>query len=166
MVIPGKIKGDGSNELGALAEQVAPVSETHDTKKKPKRSRHQSGQCTKQKGAKPRSRQTQKKNKKVKAHDAKHVEVEDVLDIGAAKKKPKSTKAKPAESEQECKPAVWKHYPRYSIELSRSRITCRTGWLGKGQNHIIKFAVVGGLEAARAQAESWVAAEKVRQNLV
>ena len=85
-----------------------------------------------------------KKNKTVTAHDA--------------PKKLEDSKA----TETVTKPdgaTVWKHKPRYSVEMSCAQITCRTGWLGKGKSHLITFAAVGGVEAARAQAETWVSAD-------
>ena len=165
MVIPGKIRGDGSNESGGLLTSVAGDEERkQDAKNKRKAAKHAaledapgSEAPAKQKGTKDNVKK-QKITKAVTAHD----DPKKLEDSKANRQIQKitGTVTKPDGA------TIWKHKPCYSIEICRSQITCRTGWLGKGQNHLITFAAAGGVEAARAQAETWVAAERIRQGVV
>ena len=46
--------------------------------------------------------------------------------------------------------------PSFGVEMSRSRVQCRTGLSGPGQNVAISFKSAGGQDAAIEKAKEWV----------
>jgi hypothetical protein len=58
------------------------------------------------------------------------------------------------------RPAAGGGVPHWGFEESRSQIMCRTGVIGVGQNHAIKYEIVGGKAAAIKLADTWVANKK------
>jgi hypothetical protein len=80
------------------------------------------------------------------------------------------TKTKPLAKAAAAKPAIKRPaaaaaaaapiVPYWGYENSRHQIMCRTGILGAGQSHAIKYEVAGGKAHAVTLANQWVAKKK------
>ena len=75
----------------------------------------------------------------------------------------KGSKRKVRDEETEDRPKN----PQIGHESSRSQFMCRTGFKGKGQNIAFQYEPKkkGSMEAARAKADKWLAAEKRRRGI-
>ena len=139
----------------SVEEASAAMIAAMDKKQAAKDSRAQASK-TQAKGAKPKAAAKLKEEKvQVKSAKAKTDTVKSEPDKG--------TKRKVQDKDAEERPKN----PQVGHESSRNQFMCRTGFKGKGQNVAFQYdpKKKGSMEAARAKADKWVAAEKQKRGI-